>query len=211
MVTKLRRARPDVILHTGYNPDITLFLRQAKEAGLKFHALIGHGAGYGQFDKLSSTFGKDVDLFYNIDTVGSQLLDPSKLKVKDAQPVIDEMLKRFKKDTDYKLLTPHVSIGFSNAWAFFTDVLPRAIKTHGGVDSEALRKAALETDIPEGGTLQAYGVKFFPPGHELANQNERAYPVVSQYVGDKIVVVWPKAAATGEPILKLPSGHAYAR
>jgi branched-chain amino acid transport system substrate-binding protein len=211
LVTKLRRARADVILHTGYNPDITLFLRQAKEAGLKFHALIGHGAGYGQFDKLSSTFGKDVNLVFNIDTVGSHLLDPSKLKVKDAKAIIDEFLKRFKKDTNYKLLTPHVSIGFSNAWAFFTDVLPRAIKKHGGIDSEALRKAALETDIPEGGTLQAYGVKFFPPGHELANQNARAYPVVSQYVGDKTIVVWPKAAATGEPILKFPKGHAYAR
>ena len=34
LVTKLRRARPDVLLHVGYNPDITLFLRQAKEAGL---------------------------------------------------------------------------------------------------------------------------------------------------------------------------------
>ena len=52
LVTKLRRARPDVILHTGYNPDITLFLRQSKEQGLKWDALIGHGAGYGQFDKL---------------------------------------------------------------------------------------------------------------------------------------------------------------
>ena len=52
LVTKLRRAQPDVILHAGYNPDITLFLRQAKEAGLKFSALIGHGAGYGQIDKL---------------------------------------------------------------------------------------------------------------------------------------------------------------
>jgi branched-chain amino acid transport system substrate-binding protein len=47
LVTKLRRAKADVILHTGYNPDITLFLRQAKEAGLKWQALIGHGAGYG--------------------------------------------------------------------------------------------------------------------------------------------------------------------
>jgi len=34
LVTKLRRARPDVILHTGYNPDISLFLRQAREGGL---------------------------------------------------------------------------------------------------------------------------------------------------------------------------------
>src|SRR5215510_16307236 len=41
LVTKLRRAQPDVIVHAGYNPDITLFLRQAKEAGLKFAALIG--------------------------------------------------------------------------------------------------------------------------------------------------------------------------
>ena len=50
LVTKLRRARPDAILHTGYNPDITLFLRQSKEQGLKWDALIGHGAGYGQFN-----------------------------------------------------------------------------------------------------------------------------------------------------------------
>ena len=62
LVTKLRRAQPDVILHTGYNPDITLFLRQSKEAGLKFCGLIGHGAGYGQIDKLIETFKDDVDL-----------------------------------------------------------------------------------------------------------------------------------------------------
>src|SRR5260221_7043646 len=43
LVTKLKRARPDVIFHTGYNPDITLLLRQAREQGLKFGALVGHG------------------------------------------------------------------------------------------------------------------------------------------------------------------------
>src|SRR5690348_15185214 len=36
LVTKLKRARPDVIFHTGYNPDISLFLRQARELGLRF-------------------------------------------------------------------------------------------------------------------------------------------------------------------------------
>jgi len=30
LVTKLKRSRPDVLLHTGYNPDITLFLRQRR-------------------------------------------------------------------------------------------------------------------------------------------------------------------------------------
>ena len=210
LVTKLRRARPDVILHTGYNPDITLFLRQSKEAGLKFQALIGHGAGYGQFDKLQETFGKDVDLIYNIDTVGSHLLDPAKLKVPEAKVLIDEMLKRYKKDVNPKNITAHVSIGFSNTWAFLSDVLPRAIEKHGGISAEALRKAALETDIADGGTLQGYGVKFYPPGHALAGQNERAYPVVMQYVGDDTKVVWPKEVSTAEPVLALPKGHAYA-
>ena len=46
--------------------------------------------------------------------------------------------------------------------------MAQAIKKHGGYDPEALRKAALETDIAEGGTIQGYGVKFFPPGTPMA-------------------------------------------
>ena len=33
LVTKLKRARPDVIFHTGYNPDITLFAAPGARAG----------------------------------------------------------------------------------------------------------------------------------------------------------------------------------
>jgi len=58
LVTKLKRARADVIYHAGYNPDITLFLRQSREAGLRFKMLIGNGAGYSQLDKLRATFGQ---------------------------------------------------------------------------------------------------------------------------------------------------------
>ena len=65
-------------------------------------------------------------------------------------------------------------MGFNNTWIFLTDVLPRAIKKYGGYDPEALRKAALDTDIPLGGTIQGYGVKFFPPGNQMAGQNERS-------------------------------------
>src|SRR2546421_6903777 len=60
LVIKLKRARPDVVFHTGYNPDIALFLRQAREQGLKFSALVGHGAGYGVYDKLKEAVGKGV-------------------------------------------------------------------------------------------------------------------------------------------------------
>ena len=65
-----------MIIHAGYNPDITLFLRQAREAGLRFKMLIGNGAGYSQLDKLRETFGDDVDNFCNIDPAPAQMLDP---------------------------------------------------------------------------------------------------------------------------------------
>lgn len=210
LVTKLRRARPDIILHTGYNPDITLFLRQSKEAGLKFDALIGHGAGYGQIDKLIETFKGDVNFFYNVDPVAAQLLDPKSLAT-GIGDITAEMVKRYKAETKVSEVPPHASMGFNQQWIFLTDVLPRAIKKHGGFDPEALRKAALETDIPNGGTIQGYGVKFFPPGHQMSGQNERSSPVVMQYVDGVTKIAWPSNLRTIDPVLPFPKGHAYAR
>jgi len=209
LVTKLKRARPDVILHTGYNPDITLLLRQGRELGLKYKALIGHGAGYGQIDKLMATFGDDVNYTFNVDPVAGQLLDPKTL-APGIGDLTKEMIKRYKAITGAKEVPPHTSMGFNQSWIFFTDVLPRAIKKYGGYDPESLRKAALDTDIPVGGTIQGYGVKFAPPGHEMAGQNLRSSPVVMQYVDGKTKIVWPKALQTIDPIFPLPKGHPYA-
>ena len=172
MVTKLRRAQPDVILHTGYNPDITLFLRQAKDAGLKFSALIGHGAGYSQIDKLYETFKDDVNYLLDVDPAPAQVLDPKTL-APGLGDLIAEMVKRYKAEAGATEVPPHTSMGFNNHWILLTDVLPRAIKKYGGWDPEALRKAALETDIPIGGTMQGYGVKFFRTGH-ADGRTERA-------------------------------------
>ena len=209
LVTKLRRAGADVLLHTGYNPDITLFLRQAKEQGLKFQAIIGHGAGYGQIDKLTETFGGDVNYFYNVDPVAAQLLDPATLD-EGLGDLIAEMIERYKAQSGVTEVPPHVSMGFNQTWIFLTDVLPRAIKDHGGYDPEALRQAALATDIPEGGTIQGYGVKFFEPGSQMAGQNERSSPVVMQYVDGETKIAFPSAIQTADPVLPFPAGHAFA-
>jgi branched-chain amino acid transport system substrate-binding protein len=209
LVTKLKRARPDVILHTGYNPDITLLLRQGRELGLKFKALIGHGAGYGQIDKLIATFGSDVNYTFNVDPVAAQLLDPKTL-APGLGDLTAEMVKRYKAATGAKEVPPHTSMGFNQSWIFLTDVLPRAIKKYGGYDPESLRKAALDTDIPVGGTIQGYGVKFYPPGHEMAGQNRLATPVVMQYVDGETKIAWPIALQTIDPILPLPASQPYA-
>ena len=208
LVTKLKRARADILLHTGYNPDVTLFLRQSREQGLKFKGVIGHGAGYGQIAKLMETFGTDVNYFYNVDPVAAQLLDPKTLKG-DLGDLTKEMVKRYQAVKGPNEVPPHASMGFNQSWILFTDVLPRAIKKHGGIDPEALRKASLETDIPVGGTIQGYGVKFFPPGHAMAGQNERSSPVVMQYVNGRTYIAWPKAIRTTDPLLPFPKGHPY--
>jgi branched-chain amino acid transport system substrate-binding protein len=210
LVTKLKAARPDVLFHTGYNPDITLFLRQAKELGLRVKAIVGHGAGYGQYDKLREAFREDVDHIFNVDPVASQLLDPKSYRPAELGRVRDEFLARYKKETGVDQIPPHASMGFNQTWILLTDVLPRAIQKHGGWSADAIQKAALEADIPEGGTIQGYGVKFAGPGHEMRGQNLRASLVVMQYIGGKTQVVYPKAIATAGPVLPLPPSSPYA-
>ena len=209
LVTKLRSVRPDVLFHTGYNPDIALFLRQAKEQGLRMRAYIGHGAGHSQIDKLKEAFGaKEIEGFHTLDPIASQLLDPKKLKP-GVGNLTAEMVKRYKalydKDVADRAIAPHVSMGFNNMWILLNDVVPRAIAKYGGFGPDALAKAARDTDIPEGGTMQGYGVKFNPPGHRFAGQNQRAFPAVFQIIEGKFELVFPKTVATAQPILPLPA------
>jgi branched-chain amino acid transport system substrate-binding protein len=209
LVTKLKRAGADVISQVGYNPDITLFLRQARESGLRFKMLVGNGAGYSQLDKLRATFGKDIDNFCNIDPVPAQLLNPASL-APGLGDLIKTMVERYKAKTNATDVPPHCSMGFNQTWLLLNNVLPVAKEKYGGFDAEAVRKAALDVDIPAGGTIQGYGVKFYRPGTQLSGQNERSTPVVMQNAGEHISVVWPSNIKTQEPVLPLPSSSIYA-
>ena len=209
LVTKIKRSRADVISHAGYNPDITLFLRQARENGLHFKMLFGAGAGYSQLDKLRTSFGADIDNFCNIDPVPAQLLDPSKL-APGIGDLTRTMVERYKAKTGATDVPPHCSMGFNQTWILLNNVLPVAKDKYGGFDPEAVRKAALDVDIPPGGTIQGYGVKFFPPDTPLSGQNERSTPVVMQNAGEHISVVWPTNIRTQEPVFPLPKSSIYA-
>ena len=209
LVTKIKRSGAVVISHAGYNPDITLFLRQARENGLHFKMLFGAGAGYSQLDKLRATFGTDIDNFCNIDPVPAQLLDPSKL-APGIGDLIKTMVERYKAKTGATDVPPHCSMGFNQTWVLLNNVLPVAKEKYGGFDPEAVRKAALDVDIPPGGTIQGYGVKFFPPDTPLSGQNERSTPVVMQNAGEHISVVWPTNIRTQDPVFPLPKSSIYA-
>ena len=210
LVTKLKRARPDVIFHTGYNPDISLFLRQSRELGLRFSALVGHGAGYSVYDKLKEAAGKDVNYIFDVDPISIWLTNQKVLRP-ELVPLIKMVGDEYDKARPGTAVrSPHVGMAASNTYLLMTEVLPRAIKKYGGIDADALRKAALDVDLPDGGTMLGFGVKFEGDGQPMSGQNDRAFPVIVQYVDDHAFVVWPKSLQLRDPVLPLPSSSSYA-
>jgi ABC-type branched-subunit amino acid transport system substrate-binding protein len=210
LVTKLKRARPDVILHTGYNPDISLFLRQARELGLHFSALIGHGAGYTDYNGIKAAVGNDANYFFDVDPISIWETNPKSLSP-ELPPLIQMVGEAYMKDKPGTIIkSPHFGMAASNTYLFLSNILPRAIKKYGGITADDLRQAAMDTDVPDGGTMLGFGVKFEGPDSVMAGQNDRAFPVVIQYIDDKSYVVWPKSQQQREPALKLLKDSPYA-
>jgi branched-chain amino acid transport system substrate-binding protein len=141
--------------------------------------------------------------------VPAQLLNPATL-APGLGDLIKVMVERYKAKNNATDVPPHCSMGFNQTWVLLNNVLPVAKEKYGGFDPEAVRQAALDVDIPPGGTIQGYGVKFYRPGTQLSGQNERSTPVVMQYAGEHISVVWPNNIKTQEPVLPLPPASVYA-
>src|ERR1700741_3914496 len=125
LVTKLKRARPDVIFHTGYNPDITLLFRHAREQGLKFGVIVGHGGSYGVYEKLKEGLGTAANYLFNTNPISIWLANQNNMDPK-LPPVIKMVGEAFDKiKPGVAIRSAHVGIGASNAYVFLDDVLPR--------------------------------------------------------------------------------------
>ncbi len=211
LILKLKSAKPDAILHTGYFPDVVLFFRQARELGLKTKAIEGHGAGHANLPKLAEAAGGELmNYCFNVDPAPAQLLDRNKL-APGIGDLVGEFLKRYEekfKDSDPPT---HATQGFGHAWILLNDVLPLALKKYGDLSPDSIRKASLDLDLPDGATPCGYGVKFAPPADAFAGQNIRSYPVVAQSVNGKLRITWPNALKTAEPVIPLPADSPYGK
>src|SRR4030095_6822942 len=122
-----------------------------------------HGAGYGVYDKLKEGLGSDVNYFFNTDPISIWLTNEKALDPK-LPPIVKMIGEEFDKiKPGVAIRSAHIGMAASHTFLFLSDVLPRAIKKYGGITSDALRQAALDTDIPEGGTMLGFGVKFEGP------------------------------------------------
>ena len=196
VVMRFKARRPDVIIATSYLEDGLLFWRQAKEGDLNVKAFIGTGACHGMPD-WTKTFGDDANYIFNIDpAIG---INPNVLSPKTKE-VLKEFQERFNEKFGH-LPATHASLGFVGARVLFEEVLPRA----GSLDPEAIREAALKVDIPKGGTIFGFGVKFAPPAHPAAGQNLLAHPALMQWQEKKMWVVYPVEFGVRGPLLPLPT------
>jgi len=196
VVMRFKARGPDVIIATSYLEDGLLFWRQAKEADLNVKAFIGTGACHGMPD-WTETFGDDANYIFNIDPAIGINPDVLSLKTKE---VLKEFQERFNKKFGH-LPATHASLGFVGARVLFEEVLPQA----GSLDPEAIRDAALKVDIPKGGTIFGFGVKFAPPSHPAGGQNLLAHPALMQWQEEKMWVVYPVEFGVRGPLLPLPT------
>ncbi len=195
IVMIFKSKRPDVIIATSYMEDSILFWRQAKDMDLNVKVFIGTGAGHGM-PEWAKTFGNEGNYIFNVDPpIG---INPKAYKG-NTQALLNDFRERFnKKFAHYPAV--HATAGFVGAQMLF-----EAIRIAGTDDPEAVRKAALTIDIPEGGSVFGFGVKFAGPENPSAGQNLKAHPVLMQWQEQKLAVVYPKTFAIAEPLFPLPT------
>ncbi len=196
LIMKLRAARPDVILMTGYVIDTSLFWRQCKELDFNFAALLESGAVLGHPEWLQA-FGKDVNGTLCLAQVA---VDPKILSPK-AREVQKECLERFgKKFNTPKPGSLHL-LGFEAGHILLTEVLPLA----GSLEPEKVREAALKVNRSWKDSVLGMGGRYAPPGHPMAGQNLEATQFVYQWQNEKLVGLYPEYIATGKLQMPMPT------
>jgi branched-chain amino acid transport system substrate-binding protein len=198
LILKLKAAQPDVLIATSYIQDLLIFWKQARELGFWPKAVIGTGAGYA-LTEFAQALGDDATGVFNVDNT-QYLINPNFAPgAKEAAEAYQEIFKEPPR-------SGHSLMNYMGSQVLF-DVIRRA----GSTDPEAIRKAALETDIPDQKTPMGYGVKFAPPGDKIAGQDIRAFPMIYQWQKGKQLTVWPDAAAVAQAIIPWPASQKYGK
>jgi branched-chain amino acid transport system substrate-binding protein len=196
LIMKLRAARPDVILMTGYVNDTNLFWRQCKELDFDFAALVESGAVLGQ-PEWEQTFGKDVNGTLGM---GNRAADPKILSPK-GRDIQKEYLKRIAEK--FKITHPgdHHLLSFEAGYTLLTEVLPLA----GSMDPEKVREAALKINKSWKDSVNGMGCRYAPPGHPMAGQNLEATPFIHQWQNQRLVTLYPDQVSAGKLQIPMPT------
>ncbi|MCW5620333.1 MAG: ABC transporter substrate-binding protein [Burkholderiales bacterium] len=192
IILKLKSSRPDVLIANTYTNDAILFWQQARQLDLDVKAVVSAGAiGIGSPD-----FGKSLGATAEGPFA---LLEPAGMNAKaldkEVAALEAEIAKRY--EAKYKeQYAASAQVGAAGMW-ILAEVLK---KTGGDLSLDKVRAAALSLDIPVGGTLNGWGVKFQDNGQ---NATDRVQHYIVQWQNGKPVTVWPERFAVA-PMKHVP-------
>jgi branched-chain amino acid transport system substrate-binding protein len=178
-LTKLKAAKPDLVLMVSYVADAVLLMRQSREVGLSPMAFLGGGAGF------------DTTQFQNEKDISNAVFCVTQWTPDNGAPGSADFASRYEQRYG-KRPTYHAATAYE-AMMIMGDVVRQA-----GGDRQKIRDA-----LSSGSWNGIMGEVRFQNYNGFTNQN-RHQMVVFQYQGDKIVTVFPPGAAKGKPIWPFP-------
>jgi len=184
----LRDARPDVVFMTAFGANVPEFWRAARAQRLEPRALVGNGAW--ALDHRVRELGSDLEGIFLVDTPHVSSMGTQGLGA-DAREQLEWWKAHCGEPHSTKTAVDR-DLVFIATYVLAAELLPRA----AGRTAEALRAAARAVDIPLGGTILGYGVRFDPRG-----DNERAFAAIFQWQDGRRHIVDPAVVATAAPRL----------
>jgi branched-chain amino acid transport system substrate-binding protein len=181
-VTKLKAAKPDVIVPTGYLPDTILLARTMKELKCNAKGVIGTVSGGLSNPIFSREAGDAAEYMMN----GINWPNP-------VNPRTIDLAKRFLKRTGNKM-SEDGGYGYMPVY-----VLKDALERAGTTDRKAVRDAIAETRLADHILPQAKPIVFDKTG-----QNTNAGIVYTQVKKGDIYSVYPPRYAQRKPIFPVP-------
>jgi branched-chain amino acid transport system substrate-binding protein len=180
-VQQLKSANADVVMPSSYTNDSILLVRTMSELGYKPKAIVAQDAGFAE-----KTFYDAVgDKIPGSITRGSFSID---LVAKRASVGKVNELFKARSNKDLNDLTAREFMAFV--------VLADGIDRAKSIEGPKIRAALAATNIPGERSIMPWKqIKFDESG-----QNNDADPILLQYVGGKLVTIYPWAAATADPI-----------
>ena len=186
-VLRVKRARPDIWMQTGYVPDTNLLLKTAREQGFRPPAILLTGTG-----DTVETADAAGDFIEGVLVVAYAWADvPEKYS-----PGTQAFMASYRKAHNRDPIAPQTMAAYSGM-----KILLETVQAAGGTEPAKVRAAALALDKPFYSYTGGYGAKF-----DDKLQNIRAFPTVIQWQSRKQVTVFPpEARPAGVNLVNVPS------
>lgn len=168
---------------------------------------MGHGAGYGVYEKLKEGMGADATYIFNTDPISIWLANQKTMDPK-LPPVIKMVGEEFDKiRPGVAIRSAHVGIGASNTYVFMNDVLPRASSMAGSIRMRCARlpsilifpkghHARLRREVLRRGHADGRAERALVPGRDPVHRRQVLRGVA-------------QSQAQREAVLPLPKGTTY--